>query len=190
MKRILALLLAMLMCVLLASCKDDATVSEETNTVETSEFACTEKTLRELLETNFDCYYLFYVAPISEGGGTDSDGYTKADTAFFASYSELRDFVTGTYTKEKSDYLLYEYPRPEKPLYKEKNGAVYVDLDAVEPTSYRIIWDDSYTVTFTENDNTKCAFTLTTIDLDSNEYTTSGTAVFESGNWRLTDLVY
>ena len=189
MKKLLAILLILTLCLSLSACKNnDENPSDKAQTV--AQIECTEHDIRLLMETNLDCYYLFYVAPLSEGGGTDSDGYTKAETSFFANYSELSDFVTKTYTKEKSDFLLYQYPSKENPLYIEKDGAIYVDLDAVDPDEYFIMWDDSYTIKFTENTTEKCSFTLTTTDFDGNEYVTDGSAVFENGKWLLTDIVY
>ena len=189
MKKLLAILMVLALCLSFSACKNnDEKPADTQKEVTLSE--CTEQDVRILIERNLDCYYLFYVAPLSQGGGTDSDGYTKADTSFFASYSEMCDFVTTTYTKEKSDYLLHQYPSVENPLYIEKNGAVYVDLDVVEPVEYNILWDDSYTVEFTENSTEKCSFTLTTTDFDGNEYKTDGSAVNDNGKWLLTDMVY
>lgn len=188
MKKLLAILFILAFCLSLSACKNEEQISDTTQTAAQSE--CSEQDIRVLMESNLDCYYLFYIAPLSEGGGTDSDGYTQAEKSFFTSYSELNDFVTNTYTKEKSDYLLHQYPSAENPLYIEKNNEVYVDLDAVKPVEYKISWDDSYTIEFTENSNTKCSFTLTTTDFDGNEYQTSGSAVFENGKWLLADMVY
>lgn len=189
MKKILAIALILVFCLSLSACKSDNKTTTDTAKA-TAQTECSEQDIRLLMETNLDCYYLFYVAPLSEGGGTDSDGYTKAETSFFTSYSELNDFVTKTYTKEKSDFLLHQYPSKENPLYIEKDGAIYVDLDAVDPDEYFIMWDDSYTIKFTENTTEKCSFTLTTTDFDGNEYVTDGSAVFENGKWLLTDIVY
>ena len=189
MKKLLAIMLILTFCLSLSACKNKDENSSDTKTTP-AQTECTEHDIRLLMETNLDCYYLFYVAPLGEGGGTDSDCYTKAETSFFTSYSELSDFVTKAYTNEKSDFLLNKYPSKDNPLYIDKNGSIYVDLDAVKPVEYNVLWDDSYTVTFTENSPQKCSFTLTTTDFDGNEYITSGSAVFENGKWLLTDMVY
>ena len=186
MKRFIALILSLLLCLSVSACKTDDSASQQN--VSSSE--CTEQEVRMLIEHNLDCYFLFYISPLTQGGGTDSDGYTKADNSYFATYKDFSDFVKNTYTQEKSAYLLGSYPSEENPLYIEKNDLVYVDLDAVTPVEYKINWDDSYTVEFTENSTTHCAFELTTTDFDGNEYVTNGSAAFENGKWLLEDMVY
>lgn len=190
MKRFLSIILVTLLCISFSACKNenDSNNTDAMNNVAQSE--CSEQELRLLMESNLDCYYLFYVAPLTEGGGTDSDGYTKADTSFFATYKELCDFVNNTYAEKTASYLLNSYPSAENPLYIEKNSLVYVDLDAVEETEYEVMWDDSYTIEFIESSLSRCSFKLTTEDFDGDEYVADGSAVFENGKWLLEDMVY
>lgn len=188
MKKIIALVLSLLLCLSVTACKNNQ--DDSASPSQTAPTECTEQDVRILMEHNLDCYYLFYVSPLAQGGGTDSDGYTKADNSYFASYKELSDFVENTYTQEKSAYLLSSYPTKSNPLYIEKNGLVYIDLDAITPVEYNVIWDDSYTVEFTENSTTKCSFNLTTEDFEGKEYVASGSAVFENGKWLLEDIVH
>lgn len=187
MKKILTILLLLALCLSFSACKKD---TDDTSSTTVSVSECSEQDIRMLMERNLDCYYLFYVSPLSQGGGTDSDGYTKANTSFFADYNEMCDFVRSTYTAEKSSYLLNSYPSTENPLYIQKDGAIYVDLDAITPIEYNVMWDDSYTVEITEATNSECKFTLKTTDFDEKEYVAEGTAVFEDGKWLFTDLVY
>ncbi len=186
MKRLIALIFILIITISFSACKKDPAPAQDTPSNE----HCTQQDIRMLMERNLDCYYLFYVAPISEISFTDSDGYSKVNSTFFASYAELCEFVESTYTAEKAFYLLNEYPSAKEPLYFEKNSDFYVNLNVVEPVTYEIMWDDTYTIEFIDNSNEVCTFELSTTDFDGNPYTTSGKAVMQNGDWVLTDIIY
>lgn len=188
MKKLIVLLLAITMMLCFTACKDDTQTASGSDSVKAVS-ECTETDVRTLIDKNADCYFLFYVSPLEIDGGTDSDGYSKAQTSFFASYSELCDFVNTTYVQEKADELL-NYPSAETPLYIERNGSLYVNSDTVKLVDYDIIWDDTYTIEFLTNSTTECTFSLTTTDFDGEEYTTQGKAINENGEWLLSDMIY
>lgn len=188
MKRLSALLLALLMCLSFTACKKDKDKDTKTATADTAQTECTEQQVKRLVEKNLDCYFIYYVSPLTHTTQQNSDGYYGTDGSYFSSYKELEDLVKSTYTAEKATQLL-SYPSENAPLYKNVEGLIFTKPDVIKPVEYNIIWD-SYTVEFTENGTKKCSFKLNTTDLDGKEYTTDGEAVFENGTWLLTDLIY
>lgn len=182
MKRILALIMIIILCVSLCACKKetDNTVAENTE--------CSQQQLRELINRNIDCYYLFFVAPLSTEGDADDDGYKKALTNFFENYDAMVEFVSSTYTSDYADELL-NYPKKKAPLYKNIDGAIYVNEDVIEKQTYEVAWDE-YDIEFTKNTKDKCEFTLMPVTFTGDNYVTTGSAVYEDGQWKLTDMVY
>lgn len=180
-KRLFALTLAVLMCLAFTACKNDTQTQSEDAP------ACSEQTIRELMEKNLDCYFLFYVSPIPHTTQQNSDGYYGTEPAYFESYEDLKDFVYATYTTEKAQQLL-EYPQKTAPLYKDSQGLVFVDPTLVPKTEYNVAWEE-YEIEM-ESTDTSCTFTLTTTDFDGKEYTAEGKAVLENNQWRFADLVY
>lgn len=181
MKRILALLLVIILCVSLCACKNDADTA-------TQNTQCSEQQLRALIERNIDCYYLFYVAPLSADGEANDDGYAKASTIFLQDFAAMNEFLSTTYTKDKTKELL-NYPDKNTPLYKDIDGAIYVNSTVITPQPYEVAWDD-FTVEFTKNKKTRCEFKLTTATFSGDSYVATGSAVLEDNEWKLTDVVY
>ena len=192
MKKLLVLFLALMMCLSFSACKDkDTDTNADTGTLVASKLSDDEleQEIRFLIERNLDCYYLFYVAPLNHTNQQNLDGYYGTNGTFLEDYAALEDLVFSTYSKEKATELL-KYPSEEKPLYKNSNGSIFVNPDAITPVEYNILWEDDYTITFTERTDEKCSFVLNTVDIDSNEYITNGSAVIENNSWLLSDLVY
>lgn len=187
MKKILALLLAVCLCLSITACNKNVDTTGISNITEGDE--CTELELRRLIETNIDCYYIFCVAPLSFSGDADDDGYYKADTNFFADYQALSDFVYAAFTDETAAALLSS-PDESAPLYKNVDGAVYVNPDVVQTETYDVIWDDTYEIKFLSNSPTTCSFRLTSVTIEGEEYVTQGEAVHQGDSWILKDLVY
>ncbi|MBQ6626295.1 MAG: hypothetical protein IIX27_03280 [Ruminococcus sp.] len=181
-KKLLALIIAVLLCLSFTACKN------RTENVSNEEApACSEQTIRELMEKNLDCYFLFYVSPIPHTTQQNSDGYFGTQEGYFESYEELKNFVFATYTDEKATAIL-EYPEKDAPVYKDSQGLIFVDPTLVPKTEYPVSWEE-YDIDMNTTDTT-CTFTLTTTDFDGNEYTAEGKAVLEDNEWRLADLVY
>ncbi|MBE6824382.1 MAG: hypothetical protein E7513_03440 [Ruminococcaceae bacterium] len=192
MKKLLALILTLLMCMtLLTACKDESYTLNIDNLsdITPADSECSELEIRQLMEKNLDCYYMFYVAPIAATDEELEKGYYKAETTFFEDYEDFYDFVTDTYIIEKARELL-KYPDKDKPLYKDIDGTLCVNPKAANPTQYEVMWDDSYTVEFTDNSTTQCSFILTTTDFESNEYVARGNAVCQDDEWVLVDIVF
>lgn len=192
MKKTLALLLAILLCFSLVSCKkksDDQKISEEKpQSVTEAEIAPEEITIRTLIEQNLDCYFLFYVSPLEHTDQQNSDAYYGTTENVFKSYEELEELVNSTYTKKKAKELL-NFPTKEMPLYKDVDGKIFVYPAVIEPVEYDIIWD-TYSVEPKKVSDTEYTFTLKTVDINDKEYVTEGKIIKEDGNWLLTDLVY
>lgn len=187
MKRLLALILALMMCLSFTACKDkENSQNTEAKPLTKAEL---EHEIRVLMEQNLDCYYMFYVAPLSHTAQQNSDGYYGTDGAYLADYSALESKVHSTYVSETAEKLL-SYPTATAPLYKDVDDKIFVKPDVITPVEYNILWDDNYTVELLETSDTKCTFKLTTIDFDSNPYTTNGCATYVDGKWLLDDLVY
>lgn len=184
MKRFLALFLMFVMCLSFSACQKNADNQSGDNT----SAQCTEQELRMLIERNIDCYYLFYVAPLSTDGDADKDGYKKADTNFFENYDAMYEFLSSTYTSSRTKWLL-KYPTTGKPLYKNVDGDIYVNADVIKKQTYEVAWDE-YDIEFTKNKKNNCEFTLTTGTFTGDAYVTTGSAVLEDGEWKLTDIVY
>ena len=191
MKKTLALLLAILLCFSLVSCKkksDDQKISEEKpQSVTEAEIAPEEITIRTLIEQNLDCYFLFYVSPLEHTDQQNSDAYYGTTENVFKSYEELEELVNSTYTKKKAKELL-NFPTKEMPLYKD-DGKIFVYPAVIEPVEYDIIWD-TYSVEPKKVSDTEYTFTLKTVDINDKEYVTEGKIIKEDGDWLLTDLVY
>lgn len=189
MKRLLALILATLMCFFVTACKDNSTNDLKNTTTEKFSEEKVEHEIRVLMESNLDCYYMFYIAPLSHTTQQNSDGYYGTDESYLESYSKLSEIVYSTYTPQTAKKLL-SYPNDTTPLYKDVDGKIFVKPDVITPVEYNILWDETYTLEFTETSDTKCTFKLTTTDLDSNPYETTGSAVNIDGEWVLEDLIY
>lgn len=185
MKKLLSVLLILILCLTFTACKKDTADATDSTPAQTE---CSEQDIKQLVEQNIDCYYLFYVAPLSTDGEPGKDGYSKADTGFFSDYTALYDFVSSTYTSSKTKALL-EYPTTDKPLYKDVENEIYVNADVIDAQTYSISWDD-FDVEFTKNSTTQCEFTLYTTTFDGEEYTTEGEAIYQNSNWLLTDIIY
>ncbi len=181
-KRLFALTLAVLLCLSFTACKNNTA-----NTNEEEAPACSEQIIRELMEKNLDCYFLFYISPLNHTTQQNSDGYFGTDQGIFETYEDLKNFVFATYTSERATALL-EYPEKDAPVYKDSQGLIFVDPALVPKTEYNVSWED-YDIEMDATD-TSCTFTLTTTDFDNKEYTAQGSAVLENNEWRLTDLVY
>lgn len=186
MKKLLALLLIFILCLSVSACKNDETT--DIDGVSASSTECTEQDIYRLVERNLDYYYIFCVAPLSYEGDKTDDGYYKADTSFLSDYNAMESLVKSTYISEKASKLL-SYPNEEKPLYKNIDGEIYINPDYAENIDYNILWDDTYTVKFTEKSKEECTFELSTTDFDGNTYVTEGKAVFQYGGWVLTDII-
>lgn len=186
MKKLLALFLVLMMCLSFAACK-----GKDADTVVASELTSDEleQEIRFLMERNLDYYYLYYVAPLNHTTQQNSDGYYGTDGSFLEDYAALENLVNSTYSKQIAAELL-SYPYEGEPLYKNSNGLIFVKPDVISPVEYNILWEDSYTITFTEITDENCSFTLNTVDIDGKEYTTEGSAVVENNSWLLTDIVY
>lgn len=196
--RLVAVMLAVMLCLVFVGCNDDSsTISQPVTTSDKALKECSERDIRLLMEKNLDCVYCFFVADTihpDNAAVANADGYYKAQTSFFESYDEFESFVTSVYTAEKSNELLHKYPSEDKPLYKSDIEELLVNPDAYTPIDYDVIWDDNYTVNITSSDLSKCEFELTayTYDEDGNQkdYKALGCAVYEDGAWLLTDMVY
>ncbi|MBQ2944880.1 MAG: hypothetical protein IJD93_09390 [Ruminococcus sp.] len=190
MKKLLALFLALMMCLSFTACKDKDT-DTGTDTVVASHLSDSELELelRFLIESNLDCYFLFYVAPLNHTTQQNSDGYYGTDGSFLSTYAALEDLVYSTYAKDKAEDLM-NYPSEQEPLYKDSNGNIFVKPDVITPVDYNILWEDDYTITFTDRTDKNCSFVLNTVDLDGNAYETEGSAVIENNRWLLEDLIY
>lgn len=181
MKRILSLLMILVLCISLGACKKDADTATQST-------QCSEQQLRALIERNIDCYYLFYVAPLNANGEADENGYAKASTVFLQDFDAMNEFLSSTYTKDKTQQLL-NYPDKNKPLYKNVDGAIYVNSTVIKPQTYEVAWDE-FTVEFTKNKKTRCEFKLTAATFTGDAYVTTGSAVLEDKEWKLTDVIY
>lgn len=191
MKKLIIFLLVAVMCVSFCACKKTPTQpANQTPTVPLeADAVCSDQQIRLMMEKNLDCYFLFYVDPIQINGSIDSDKYGVADTSYLADYAALKNKVYDTYISSKAQDLL-NYPDSITPLYKEKNGKLYVNPDAITKTQYDVIWDpDSYTVNILNNSTTACSFELITT-YEGEDYIAEGSAKFENGKWLLTDIIY
>ncbi len=191
MKKLLSLILILVLCLTFTACQTSqktVDVSKLDNITE-AQAECSELEIRQLIERNLDCYFLFYVAPLSSPDGEpDEDGYCKADTSYFQSYEELENLIYSTYTAEKAAEIL-SYPEKDKPLYKNVDGDIYVNEDVIKPKEYEILWDD-FDLELTESTKTQCNFNLYTTDFYSNEYNTDGFAVHQGDKWLLTYIIH
>lgn len=183
MKRVITFILALMMCVSLAACKNE---TPETPQAAAPQF--TEEIAKQLVEKNLDCYFIFYVSPLTCTQQQNSDGYFGTDTSYLENYEALETLVKSTYTESRADIVL-NYPSKENPLYKNVDGLIFEDPTAVEPVEYDILWDD-YSVEITQTSEDECSFTLKTTDMNSKEYTTTAQAVLENNEWKLTEVIY
>ncbi len=186
MKRLLALMLTLALCFVMCACSCAGTSTDPTKP---EPVACNETTIRTLMEQNLDCYFIFYVEPLSHTTQQNSDGYYGAEKTYFADYNGLKNLVESTYIPQKASMLL-NYPEKETPLYKNVEGNIFMKPDVAEFTDYKIIWDETYTVKITSNTESECKFTLNTTDFDQKPYTVNGTAVYQNNRWLLTDIIY
>jgi len=183
MKKFCALALLLAMCVVMCACSCVADTSDTTAP------ACDELTIRKLMEQNLDCYFIYYVEPLSVTTQQNSDGYLGTDGSYMKTYSELENLVKTTYVKNTADKLLC-YPTKETPLYKGVDNLIFAKPDVAEFKKYNIIWEDSYTIKIDSCTDTQCKFTLNTTDLDSKPYTTQGVAQVQDGKWLLADIIH
>lgn len=186
MKKLIALLSALIMCFAFTACKNNPT--NNTSDTPTATVECTEQDIRTLMERNLDCYFMFYVSPLGHTTQQNSDGYFGVDEAYISDYASLKDMVYGTYTAATAERLL-NHPSADTPLYKDVDGKIFMKDDVIDPVTYNIAWDD-YKVEITENSTEKCSFTLTTTDFDGKEYKADGIAVNENGTWLFETIIY
>lgn len=188
MKKILVFLLAVVMCLSFCACKKNENPPQTGNTQTVA--PCSDQQIRLLMEQNLNYYYLFYVDPLEITGSTDSDKYGVADTSYVADYNALKDMINSTYVSEKATQLL-NYPSSDTPLYKEKNGKLYVNPGVATSVEYNVIWDpDVYEVKILSSSETECTFELVGETFDGESYKTSGSAVVQNGKWLLTDVIH
>ena len=182
---LLAITLLMSVCLCLASCKND----DKTDASNEKVTELTEQDVRILIEDNLDCYFMFYVAPLSDNSYQGDDGYYETDGTYIKPYDELEKLVNDTYTKKTAQKLL-EYPSSDSPLYKNVDNSIYFKPEVITPVDYDVIWDDTYTIDMAQISDTQYALTFTTYDFDSNDYVAVGDIVFEDGKWRFDDIIY
>ncbi len=184
MKRLLALILTILMCLSFTACKDGTTQKNATHLTETE----LEQEIRVLIEQNLDCYFLFYVSPLPHTTQQNSDGYYGTDGSYFENFDALKNLLKSTYISSKVEELLV-YPSADTPLYKDVEGYIFTKPDVIKPVKYNLSWED-YTVEFSEISDEKCTFTLKTTDFDGKKYETNGSASLENGKWLLENIVH
>lgn len=194
MKKIIAILLIVIMCVCVVGCKDDqqqqtakksaSNVQKATTALENTK--CSEQAILLLLESNLDCHAVFYVTPLTSTTQQNSDGYLGVDKNMMADYNTLSELVRNTYCKERAEELL-NYPSKETPLYKNVGGDLFVKPDVVKFEQYNIFWENP-SVKIIKEDANKCEFEITT-EKDSQPYTVKSSAVYEDGKWLLTDII-
>ena len=194
---ILALTIALSMCLFLTSCKNDDektdTQADDTQVADTQAEDITvtelsEQDVRILMEKNLDCVFLLLVSPLNHTTQQNSDGYYCTDGSYMQTYDELKDLVEDTYTADKAKELL-NHPASDSPLYKNYDNKIYVKPDVITPIDYEIVWEDDYTIDMEKISDTEYLLTFETYDVNSNNYVTNGRIVFENEKWRFDDLV-
>lgn len=195
MKKIIAIMMIVLLCLSVCACKDD-TKPAETNAQKTQQSKgntdplkaekCTEQTILMLFEKNLDCHAIFYVTPLLTTTQQNSDGYLGVDAKVMKDYDALSKMVHDTYTKETADSLL-SYPSKETPLYKSVDGFLFAKPDVAQFDSTYYAESDSAKVKILSSDNKKCEFEISFSGSENKTKTTS--AVYEDGKWVLTEVI-
>ena len=185
MKKLLTLMLCLLMCLSFTACKDKEKTKGAKDTELTAQL---EQEIRVLMEQNLDCYFVYFVSPITHTTQQNSDGYYGTDGAYFEDYNALKTLVESTYVSTKAEELL-NYPSKETPLYKSVDGLIFTKPDVASFVKYNIIWEE-YSVEILESSDEKCTFKLKTVDLNGKEYTVDGAAAKENDKWLFEDIVH
>lgn len=189
MKKIALLLCLAIFCLSFTGCTS-------CNTNVSSNEECTEQTVRQLIEKNLDCYIaIFAMSHLPHTNEELESGFFKVEYPAFENYKALSDFVKSVYTEQKAEELLNTYPNGQGPIYKEINKTLCVNTNIKpEIENYGVTWEDNYKVEFLSNSKENCTFKLTTTEINSdgveNEYVVEGSAVFENGSFKLTDMVH
>lgn len=204
MKRILTFIFALiLMTGMFVACSpykkeedNHQNMSNNSQNGGSTEPTLTEEGIRALMTENLNCMLNIFVLnhlPI-QGDFVDGQSIYPVNTDKFATFAEFEAYVRSVYTKETADLYLYNFPYEGEPMYFEKDGLLYIDMNKVGGKGYYVDWSD-YTVTINSCKNGVCSFTLNAQvewpaeQPKAEDYPVEGKAVLENGAWLLTEML-
>ena len=189
MKRLLALLMILVLCISLCACKKDKD-PQNTPAQKTTNAECTEQELLTLIDRNIDCYIIYYVSPLAHTTQQNSDGYMGVEKGYFEDYNSLKNFVEDTYTSDCAEQYFLQYPSKDAPLYKEAGGGFFVNPEIKpEDPDYNIDCVDPV-VKITKSTKSECIFEAAPYENGPEEYKVIGKALYENGKWRLAQVIH
>ena len=172
--------------------QESATESGDGDTEET--VAITEDDLRRLIAGNIKCNAWFGYSSLPTDPSADlSQSGRQVDTNYFADYASFDEYIHSIYCKQEADRLLYNFPEKGEQKYYDQDGMLYLNVNYDGAKGYYVDWSD-YTLTIDSVDGNLCTFTATaSVEWPADEpkkepYPVTQTAVFEDGNWVLTQL--
>ena len=149
------------------------------------------KILRSLVDLHYECItkiYKFGCLPFENPEYTDGRNIAKVNSAEFSSFEQLQTYLSQIYTSAETARILKKAPE-EEPLYFDKNGALYVNLDRASFAGLPAPWKE-YSVSIAELTEQMCRFLVCvsyqedTLRIGAGEITYEFTAVCENG-WKL-----
>lgn len=170
-------------------------IEDETKAI--AENTISEAELRSLFEENLYCMKNVFMADhlaYSDEAIADDHIHMVTDERF-ADYREFEAYVRDIYCAAEADRLLYNYPYDGTRIYIEHEGTFCIDSHYANAKGYFVDWT-SMEVTIGNADSERCEFSVTGYIQEPSdtpvqeEYTVSGAAVFENGEWVLEKMLY
>ncbi len=149
--------------------------------------------MRELVEENYTCITeLFYFGNLPHGQ-VEMNGnvpIAKVESSKYKTLEELKAHLYGIYTSEEADRLIYNY-FDERPLYFEKDGELYINVDQTSAAGIPIPWE-SFEINIRSYDANMCSFVAEVTFIEDAKINEKGIYSFEAVNsdgWRLKAVI-
>jgi hypothetical protein len=154
--------------------------------------------ISKLLENNIECInnIFFYDTLPCEYDDTSNSTFAKVTSDKFRSFDELKAFINDTYASEEANDLLYNYMGKGNPLYFEKDGEFYEDLQGGGTGIGFLDWRN-YTFEYSDIDSSSKLITISLMEYPeegSNSTLEKATTitvklVLENGIWKLNRMI-
>ncbi len=155
-----------------------------------------ESTIAALFDENINCMRnIFVLSSLPHIEEEVEPNVYVVDKSYFGDFAAFEEYIRSVYCKDTADMLLYDYPYENEPKYINIDGKLCVNTMLDGSKGYYVDWTDCK-IEIKEAEGDKCTFSVTgKIEEPSDnptkeDYTAEGTAVFENGNWLLTEMIY
>jgi len=203
MKKICLLLSLLIICSFCCGCFNSKKVENESNissitsnnTENTEENEEIIEEIEDLVEDNTECFMEIYSVKPLDYEYEDIDGYHLVNDEDFKTFEDLKTFTESVYTIETAKKLYNKVDYENKPIYKDIDGRLYINVMGFGAKGYNVNWDDPIIEIKSLTKDT-CEFTVTATLIEPGDnvsgepYTKDGKAVLENGKWKLSEVIY